>query len=450
MNLYLEYIEYNTLVVFLGTSLLGFSSGVVGAFMLLRRRALLGDVISHSMLPGIVIAILILSSGSLDSIIFANSDGSKYLLVFFAGSLSGGGGLLLFYLVRTFSKLKDDVALSLSLSVFFGFGIVLLSILQQIGGVYASGVEGYLYGKASSLLRQDVYFSFGLALIVTGIVVTLFRPFCLVSFDAPFARFQGYRVSIYDALLYLLILAVCMIGLQAVGVMLMLALLVVPAATMRFWTGRLTFSIWGAGFIGALCSIIGSYISANYADIPSGPAIVLSACCIFMLSVFFGGYQGVLWNIITNWRFVKRMNREHFLRHCFELLEKRKGAHIELSEIDTMGITRAELDKLNTSKGYGNLINLLKSLSKSGLVRYSPDGKCYFTRNGYIEAERLVHQHRLWEMFLVKYADIAPSMVDQRADRIEHVLEPHIIRELEELLKNENQQISIPRSPHPI
>lgn len=438
-------IPYNSLLVFLGTSVLGFAGGLVGSFMLLRRRALLGDVISHAMLPGIALIMLLFATGVLDGL-----EEFRFSIVFGAGALSGGAGLVLFYLVRNFTRLKDDVALSLSLSVFFGFGIVLLSFLQQVGGLYASGVEGYLYGKAASLIRQDVIYGIILTIIVTLLIAVFFRIFVLISFDSAFARCKGYAVGFYDTVLFTLILAVCMVGLQAVGIMLMLALLIIPPSSMRFWTGRLVPSVWGAAILGAFSGFTGSVISAYYADIPSGPSIVLSSCLFFLVSVLFGSHQGILWRLISHRRFIKKMDREHLLRHWFEFLEDKAERHLELSDIDQMPLTQEELSNLSISKGYSALSAVITYLQRAGLIRQIPGGSYFFTRQGFVEAERLVHQHRLWELFLVKYADIAPSMVDRGADRIEHVLESHIIRELEDLLIKEGGCTSLPKSPHPI
>jgi manganese/zinc/iron transport system permease protein len=437
--------SYTTLLVLSGTSVLGFISGVVGAFMLLRRRALLGDVISHATLPGIALSIIFLGSGAGEAF-----REYKFEIVFISGAVSGAVGLLFLRIIRAYTHLKEDVALALTLSVFFGFGIAVLGVLQQIGGMYASGVEAYLYGKATSLTRKDLVVSLWLSALVVISIILLYRPLLLISFDASYAKIKGYSLFWYDLALFVLILAVCMLGLQAVGIILMLALLVIPAASMRFWTKSFSQVIWGAGIFGAMGAATGSFISARFESVPSGPSIVLSLVFFFICSVLFGSVRGFLWGWFSEYAFSKRIMDEHLLRFWFEALEKLSSDEISKLDVREVPMTIEELMEFQAFANKKTLLKALRKLQKGDYVVALSNDRYCLSKKGYLEAEKLVHQHRLWELFLLEYADIAPSMVDRGADRIEHVLEPHIVRELERLLSENKEKARVLKSPHPI
>ncbi len=238
--------DYNTRVVMLGTMLLGLAAGMVGSFTLLRRRALMGDALSHATLPGVGLAFLIAPWFGL--------EGKSLPVLLTGAALSGIAGVASILYVRNLTRLKEDAALGIVLSVFFGAGIAILTLIQQLPTGHAAGLESFIYGKTASMIASDaalIAWSGLLSVIVIGV---LFKELTLLCFDEGFAGSRGYPVLLLDLVLMSLVVIVTIIGLQAVGLVLVIALLVIPAAAARFWTQdlkRMTLISAGIGGAGA-------------------------------------------------------------------------------------------------------------------------------------------------------------------------------------------------------
>jgi manganese/zinc/iron transport system permease protein len=261
--------------------LLGLSSGVLGCFAYLRKQSLMGDALAHAALPGVCIAFML--------------TGTKSILFFLIGaSISGliatfGIG----YITRN-SRIKQDTALGLVLSVFFGLGIVLLTQIQRHPGGNQSGLDKFLFGQAASLVQSDVFVMMGMSLLLIGACTLLFKEFKLISFDPGFARGLGYPIAVLEQLLMFLIVVAVVVGIQAVGVVLMAALLITPAVSARYWTQRLGLMVVLSGLFGALSGVSGTLISAMGNNLPTGPLCVLSATGIFLLSILFAPGRGLI------------------------------------------------------------------------------------------------------------------------------------------------------------
>ncbi|HJZ91847.1 MAG TPA: iron chelate uptake ABC transporter family permease subunit [Gemmataceae bacterium] len=259
--------------VLLGTAALGFVSGCLGTFAVLRRQSLLGDAVSHAALPGVVLAYLMFG---------------KWTLVLLLGAASSGllAMLIVTGVTRT-SRIPFDTALAGALAVFFGAGLVLKS---WIGGSGTAGIDRYLFGQAATLLMQDVWVIAGAGAIALGILVAFWKEFKLLTFDREFAAGQGVPVGLLDALLTGLMVLGIVIGLESVGVVLMSALVVAPAAAARQWTNRLGVMAVLAGFFGAVAGAAGSVLSHELSDpakkisVPTGPTIVLCATVLVGIS----------------------------------------------------------------------------------------------------------------------------------------------------------------------
>lgn len=259
-------------VVALGATLIGAVGGVLGTFALLRRQSLLGDAMSHAALPGIVLAFLLTESRDLP-------------LLLAGASLSAWLGALLTVLIPRRSRIRPDAALGLVLSVFFGFGIVLLTIAQRRPTAAQAGLERFLFGQAATMLQRDVA-AIALAAGFILLVIFLFwKEFKILAFDPAFAAAIGLPVTALDALLTTLIVLAISLGLQAVGVVLMSAVLVAPAAAARQWTDRLERMVILAAGFGALSGLLGTWLSSWIGRLPTGPAIALCASGIALLSL---------------------------------------------------------------------------------------------------------------------------------------------------------------------
>lgn len=266
-------IDINTLAVLTGLTLLGGTSGVLGVFALLRRKALLSDTLAHATLPGICLAYLI---------------GGKQLGWLLAGAfLSGMLGIGAVSVITHRTRLKEDTALALTLSVFFGVGIVLLTGIQRWGDGHQSGLDRFLFGQAAALLSHEVGYLTLACLLILGVVSVLFKEFILLCFDRNYAQVLGLPVRGLDALLMGLIALMVVLGLQSAGALLMVALMITPAAAARLCTQRLSRMVGLAALFGMLSAAGGVLMSAVYGRLPTGPVMVLIASALFLMAFLF-------------------------------------------------------------------------------------------------------------------------------------------------------------------
>jgi manganese/zinc/iron transport system permease protein len=287
--------NYNALVVLCGVSLLGASGGIIGAFAVLRKRALTGDALSHASLPGLCIAFLLL--------------GERNLLAMLLGALASGiAGIAIISALGRWTRVRDDASIGIVLSVFFGLGVVLLKMIQNMSGVGSkAGLDAYILGKTAGMTRGDVYVIMAAAAVCLTIMIVLYKEFQLVSFDSDFARSLGWPVYAIDLLLMSLVAAAVVIGLPNVGVVLISALLIMPGAAARFWTNRLSTLLWLAGGFGFVIGLVGTLVSATYSLMPAGPIIVLTGSVVFLVSLLFGTRRGLVARLIEHLRFRREL-----------------------------------------------------------------------------------------------------------------------------------------------
>jgi manganese/zinc/iron transport system permease protein len=425
--------DYNTRVVLTGTTLLGVAAGILGCFTLLRKRALMGDALSHATLPGIGLAFMLS--------VLAGGTGKSLPILLIGAAVSGVLGLAMILLIRNLTRLKEDTALGIVLSVFFGAGVAVLGVVQRMGQGHAAGLESFIYGKTASMVASDAQLIAWVAVLVVFSCIALFKEFRLICFDADYAKSQGWPTILLDILMMALVIVVTVIGLQAVGLILIIALLIVPAAAARFWTERLVVMLVIAGLIGAASSLIGSSLSALLPNFPSGAMIVLTATLFFLISMFLGAERGVFIRWANRRKFEQKVRRQHLLRAIFELAEGDEMGTGSLAHT----ISFHDLLAMR-SWSAGRLSREISRAAKDGVIidTYTTDRKIKFTQKGFREAALVVRQHRLWELYLITHADIAPSHVDRDADTIEHVLGPDMMAELEALLAT----TGVPASPH--
>lgn len=276
---------YNTIIVLLGTGIFGGAAGVVGTLAILRRRALVGDVFAHATFPGLYIAFLIVGAKSFPALLLG-------------AFISGFIGLAVVSLLRRNSRIRDDAALGIVLGTFFGGGVTLARMVQNNIEASKAGLDSYILGKTAGMIVADVYMIAGVALVCLIVIAFLFKEFRLVIFDAGFANSQGWPVYRLDLLMLLLIGVIVTIGLPAVGVILVAALLILPGATARLWTDRLELLLLLAAGIGSITGVVGTLISASSKDLPAGAVIILTGTSLFLFSLFFAPKRGLL----ATWR----------------------------------------------------------------------------------------------------------------------------------------------------
>jgi manganese/zinc/iron transport system permease protein len=286
--------DYTLRNVALGSAILGVVGGVLGAFAVLRGQGLLGDALAHAALPGICLAYLV--------------SGEKTPLVLLIGAgIAGWLGTLLIIQVTRLTRIKEDAALGIVLAVFFGLGIVLLTFIQKRNDANQAGLDKYIFGQAATLVASDVALMAVLGGVVLLTVGLFYKEFKLLTFDVEFAASIGLPVRGLNILLTSLTVVAVLIGLQTVGVVLMAAMLIAPAAAARQWTDRLGTMIALAALFGATAGVGGALISVSAARVPTGPMIVLCATAIVAASLLFAPRRGLLWEALR-----RRRNRLQF------------------------------------------------------------------------------------------------------------------------------------------
>ncbi len=428
--------DYNTRVVLLGTTILGITAGIVGTFMLLRKRALVGDVVGHSALPGIAIAFLIMEGLSPGT--------GKWLPGLLLGAFTFGlAGAVSVMLIDTYSRIKADAAMAMTLSVFYGLGAALFTIVQRVPGGNAAGLKTYLNGKTASLVADDVWLFMGVAGVVLVLAMLLMKELTLLCFDDQFAAAEGWPVFWLDTLLIGLVVTVTIIGMQIVGLILVVATLIIPPASARFWTDDIRRMTLGAGLVGGMSSCGGTIISALFPHLAAGAVIVLTGAFLFTLSLLFGAKRGVVIHWWQQRKLRQDVGRVDLLRASFELIEHAVSDPTPTSEeMVSHEIRVGDLISMRVWET-ASLRRLLGAAGQDGLMRPTGGDTWHLTESGADEARRIARNHRLWEMYLMQYAHIAPSHVDRDADLIEHVLDPELIAELERQLEQDEDEVPV-------
>lgn len=277
---------HNAALVGLGAAMLGVAAGICGSYLALRKRALVADGIAHATLPGIALAFLVM--------VALGGDGRNLAGLIAGSALSAAAGLLAIDWITRKTRLAEDAAIGAVLSAFFGFGIVLLTLIQGLPGGKQAGLQGFLLGSTAGMLQRDAMLIAAGAVLALALCWLMRRPFTLLGFDPEFAVATGLATRRYDLALLALAGGVTLLGLQLVGLVLIVALLIIPPVAARFWTNRLGMMIGLAGLFGGLSAYIGAALSAAFAKVPTGPAIVLVAFAIFLVSFIAGPARGVI------------------------------------------------------------------------------------------------------------------------------------------------------------
>ncbi len=277
--------DHTFLVVSMGSAMLGIVSGAVGSFAVLRKQSLLGDGVSHAALPGVAAAFLITG--------IRNSG-----ILLLGALLSGLLAALLISAAVKCSKVKFDAALASVMSGFFGLGTVLLTCAQKLPNAAQSGLSTFIYGQASAMLTDDVILISSLSAVLLLLILLFWKEFKLFCFDRDFSVQSGFSEKKISLLLSFMTVITVILGIQTVGVVLMSAMLIIPAAAARQWSDRLCINIILASLFGGLSGALGALISGLEQGIPTGPAIVITASAIAAASLLFAPKRGIVSKIL--------------------------------------------------------------------------------------------------------------------------------------------------------
>jgi manganese/zinc/iron transport system permease protein len=433
--------NYNTRLVVICTMLLGSACGLMGGFLLLRKRSLMGDTLSHATLPGVCIAFMV---G-----VLLGGTGKSLPFLLLGATVTGVLGCAAVLFIRNQSRIKDDAAMGIVLSVFFGAGVALLTMVTKMPDGAAAGLESFIYGKTASMVLSDFWLLTVVTICVLVLSIFLFKEFRLLCFDETYALAQGWPVKFLDVLLLGLVTAVTVAGLQAVGLILIIAFLITPAAAARFWTDRLDQMLLLSAVIGGISGWIGASVSALIPNMPAGALIVLVAAGCFVFSMFVGVERGVLVRVVRQLNLKRSVGRQHLLRALYEILEADGlgdgGIQIRAVPFRQVRGRRTWSDR--------QLKRYLRLAYNEGLVEtLNRFDEIVLTEAGVEAAAQVTRNHRLWELYLIEYADIAASRVDRDADAVEHVLGEKMVALLESKLQTLRpaESLAVPVSPHPI
>ncbi len=412
MNFWESFIEFfsfqdaNINNVLLGTLMLSFTCGIVGVLVVLNKKALIVDAVSHSILPGICIGFML--------------SGVKNPIYLIAGGMTAGTvAVYLVDWIAKSSRIKKDAAIAITLSVLFSVGVILLNIIQHSGNSNQSGLSDFLFGKAATIVSSDLYVFGVMCAIVLAIIPLFYQHFKIALFDKGFATTIGLNDKLIQGLISGLIIISTAIGIQTVGIILMSALIITPASSAFFWTNSFKKSIFLSGTFAVISSIIGVFISYLSPDMPTGPWIIVVLSTIAILSAFFSK-KGLITKRIKAVQNSKKMISDNVLKALYKLGENANevGKGRSLEEIQSSrSIAPSELNKgLRILKGNGLVID-------AGSV-------WTLTEKGISEAKRIIRAHRLWELYMQKFMQIQSDHVHESAESIEHIMTPALEAEL--------------------
>ncbi|NMM50032.1 metal ABC transporter permease [Marinigracilibium pacificum] len=402
----------NVQYVLLGCILLSFSAGLAGTFAYLQRKALIGDAISHSVLPGVAIAFMLIQV--------------KSLPVLLTGAFISG--LISQYLVVKLSehpKVSKDTAIGFVLTFFFGIGIVCLTFIQQSGYSGQSGLEDFIFGKAATLVKKDIYLFIFLSITIIIAVLLFKKEFTLVSFDMDFARTSGLKVNLINNILTGLYVMAIVSGIQSVGVILMSALVITPAAAARFWTNNINKLLIISSLTAGVSGGIGVLISYSAPQMPTGPWVVVTLSLIALFSFLIAPETGIISKWMNQRKNRNKIHRENILKLLYKICEEKGSLQCPIP---------LDLAHSRYSLSRSEFNNKLKELKSSDYLEYLISGDIKLTNNGMNEGQRIVRLHRLWEAYLATYLRIAPDHVHDDAEAIEHVITPELEAKLEKEL----------------
>jgi manganese/zinc/iron transport system permease protein len=383
---------------------------MIGTFALLRKRALIGDAIAHSLLPGLCLGFIL--------------SGEKNLSFLLVGAfISGWLSTYAVDLIVNKSKVKQDAAIGIVLSTFFAVGVVLLTYIQNNAAGQQAGLDHFLFGQAAAITKNEILI-FGLIFFVVVITIVVFyRSFVAVTFNKDFAHSIGLPVRFIEFLITSLTVMAIASGIQAMGVILMSALVVAPGVAGRFWSHNLKKIIFLAITFSVLSGIAGAYISYSSSGMPTGPWVVVIMSLIVGVSILLAPNSGILSRYNRGRQNRSKILHENILKAIFLYHEKKEKVQLDLklSVHDLMEVRKFDTTELRSG---------LNKLKRKGLVL--EDGSSFgLTDAGQVESKRVVRLHRLWEQYLLKRTQIDTEHVHSGAEAIEHILTPEIEAELE-------------------
>ena len=408
MDLFLKYLtlqEPNVRYVALAALLLGGVSGAVGSFNFLRKKTLVGETVAHSMLPGVLIAFLL------------SGVKNPYVLIIGAAT-SGWLSILLVDYITQQSKIKSDSALAIVLSSFFGFGIVLLTVIQSNYGGEQSGLDHYIFGNAAAMTPGDSTAFAWVSALVLVLVFSFYHSIKSVVFNLEYADAIGINVKFIDGLISFITILSISVGIKAVGIVMMSALLIIPPTAARFWTNSLLRLLLLSGFFGALAGWLGAFVSYRQAAMPTGPWTIVIISLIAFVSMLFAPKRGVIYQRWSKLLLKRRINEENLLKTAVQNEVRGLGKLFNRRSISQRQFFEQRLWN-----------RTVRRLRRKGLIKKVHTGFTLSTEGRSYGAE-IDRRHKIWEIYLQRRMQMSINLVHDEAETMEHFLTPEIEAEI--------------------
>ncbi|KAB1641371.1 metal ABC transporter permease [Gulosibacter chungangensis] len=303
----IEFFDNHTYrMVLFGTMTIGLVAGALGSFAYLRKQSLISDVISHAALPGTLLAFL-------TAVVVLGTDGRNMITLIIGAVIIGTIAVLFANGTTRTSKIRIDTAMAISLTIFFGAGMLLMRIIANGAFPGKGGIQDYLFGNASVITIADLTTSIAVGALALVLMVVFWKEFALRTFDPDHATVLGFPARTIDTLMFTTIVIATVIGVKAVGLVLMVAFVVTPTAAARQWTRTLPSMVALSAIFGAAGSGIGAYLSIAFGNIPTGPLIVLTLFAIFVVSLLFSPRRSIITRVLSRRRARATLKQELLL-----------------------------------------------------------------------------------------------------------------------------------------
>ena len=412
----------------IASMLICFVSSLIGVFLYVRKQTLIGEALSHSAYPGVLLGLLF-------SAAYTGSAYTQSAFALMGAFIASFCGYLWIKSQVSKFKVKDDSALCFVLSSFFGFGILLASRMQFTHNLLYKQAVVYLYGQASTMLDSDIYVYSILSILVLSATVFFYRDLKIASFDIKYAQSVGRPVRFIELLFLILVVLAVILGISSVGVVLITAMLIAPAVAARQWTDSLAKMLLLSSIIGVVSGLFGTIMSIELStmlslsgeriSVPTGPTIVLVAGAICLFSLFFSPQRGFFFRKLRGALFYHKCAVENTLKWM-------------LKERDHGAFTYYEICSFHNQARLFTAYLIMK-MRFSGYIARTDSKDYVLTNEGAALAIKIVRLHRLWEVYLVEHCEIGANRVHKNAEEIEHIITPEIENALNELLENPTQ-----------
>jgi len=394
--------EYAIRALF-ASAMVGLMCGILGCFIFLRNMALVGDALSHAILPGVVAGFLI---------------AGQSVLAFFTGSVVAGLlAAVLITWIQTRVKSKEDAAIGVVFTTMFSIGVIGISILTRQEGVHLD-LKDFLYGNVLAITTQDLVLTSMVCVFVLFSTISLYRYLFISTFDNTLARAMGVSTRLIHYFLMLLLSFTVVACMQSVGVILVVGMLIIPASAAYTLTKRLPYMLITAACIGVFCTV-GGFLAAFALDITPGPAMNVTGAFVYSLAILFSPHGGKFWNWLNRRRARKAMKTDDLIKALVSAGSR--GDSVLASVQQKLGWSNAAWKtawEAGKTAGWITEEEGKWSLSGAGL------------RHGF----ELLGAHRTWEQFMVENLGYDKSQVHRQAEELEHFLTPQLVDEIQKEL----------------